>query len=67
MVVPLAFMGLGAPEVLLILLAGLVLFGADKLPRMAQTLGRGLHEFKSAVSKAQRELEDVTKEPSDET
>lgn len=59
-------MGVGAPEVLLILLVGLILFGAEKLPRIAKGLGRGIHEVKSAISRAQQELEDVTSDSSDE-
>lgn len=43
---------LGGGELLLIVLAVLVLFGPKKLPELAQSLGRGMREFK----RAQREF-----------
>jgi sec-independent protein translocase protein TatA len=43
---------LGGGELLLIVLAVLVLFGPKKLPELAQSLGRGMREFR----RAQREF-----------
>ena len=40
--------GLGAQELLLILLIALLFFGGEKLPDIAKGLGKGLHEFKRA-------------------
>lgn len=44
--VPLA-LGLGAPEILLILLVVVLLFGAKKLPELARGSGRALRIFKA--------------------
>ncbi|NTW56761.1 MAG: twin-arginine translocase TatA/TatE family subunit [Chlorobiaceae bacterium] len=55
--------GLGGGEILLIFLAILLLFGANKLPELAKGLGKGMKEFK----KAQNEMEDEFKKSSDET
>ena len=41
-------MGLGAPEIILILLAILLLFGGKKIPEMMKGLGKGMKEFKDA-------------------
>ena len=41
--------GIGAQELLLILLIALFFFGGEKLPAIAKGLGRGLHEFKRAT------------------
>ena len=41
--------GIGAQELLLILLIALFFFGGEKLPDIAKGLGRGLHEFKRAT------------------
>ena len=41
--------GLGAQELLLILLLALFFFGGDKLPDIAKGLGQGLREFKRAT------------------
>lgn len=37
---------IGAPEVLILLAAILLLFGAKKLPELARALGKSLSEFK---------------------
>lgn len=42
--------GLGAPELLLILVIALVVFGPGKLPTIGHALGKSLHEFKDAVN-----------------
>lgn len=41
-------MGLGAPEILLIILAILLLFGGKKIPELMRGLGKGVKEFKDA-------------------
>ncbi len=49
--------GLGVPELALILVIGLVLFGPGKLPQVGKALGKSIKEFKSASTG-----EDETKE-----
>jgi sec-independent protein translocase protein TatA len=39
-------MNIGWPEILLILLVVLLLFGAKRLPDLARSLGKSLNEFK---------------------
>jgi sec-independent protein translocase protein TatA len=39
---------LGAPEIILIVLALLLLFGGKKIPELMRGLGRGVKEFKDA-------------------
>ena len=46
----LAILGLGTPEILLILAIVIFLFGAKKLPELAKGLGKSMKEFKKASS-----------------
>lgn len=41
-------MGLGAPEIILIIVALLLLFGGRKIPELMRGLGKGVKEFKQA-------------------
>ncbi len=40
--------GLGVPELVLILVIGLVIFGPGKLPGVGKALGQSIKEFKAA-------------------
>ena len=42
--------GLGLPELLLILVIGLVFFGPGKLPDVGKAIGKSMREFKSALN-----------------
>jgi sec-independent protein translocase protein TatA len=41
-------LGLGAPELILILVIALVIFGPGKLPEIGKSVGKALTEFKKA-------------------
>ena len=53
--------GLGAQELLLILLIALFFFGGEKLPDIAKGLGQGLREFRRA-SEGRTDNEDESTE-----
>jgi sec-independent protein translocase protein TatA len=66
------FLGpIGTPELIIIMVVLLLLFGAKRLPEMGRSIGRGMREFKDAVSGEDKpvstppELEPA--DPSDET
>ncbi len=42
------FGGLGPPEIIIIFLVIVLLFGGKKLPELAKGLGKGIKEFKKA-------------------
>ncbi len=48
-------MNLGAPELLIILVVILVLFGGAKLPKLARSLGQAQKEFKSGMDEADKQ------------
>ena len=42
--------GLGMPELILILVIALVIFGPSKLPEMGASVGKAIREFRSATN-----------------
>jgi TatA/E family protein of Tat protein translocase len=48
--------GIGTTELIIIMFIILLIFGAKKLPELAQGLGRGIREFKKASNDIQEEL-----------
>jgi sec-independent protein translocase protein TatA len=50
------FGNLGAGEIILILLVILILFGAKKIPELAQGLGKGMREFKKSLKDVEEEI-----------
>jgi sec-independent protein translocase protein TatA len=58
-----AFLGnLGFQEILLIGVFILVFFGARKIPEFMKGLGKGVREFKDAMSDVKRDIEAPAKE-----
>jgi sec-independent protein translocase protein TatA len=58
-----AFLGIGGPQLLLLMGAVLLLFGPKKLPELARGLGKGIREFKKASNEVTDELERTFDEP----
>jgi sec-independent protein translocase protein TatA len=46
--------GLGYQELLIILVIVLVLFGANRLPELAKSLGSSVKEFKKGINEANK-------------
>jgi sec-independent protein translocase protein TatA len=42
--------GLGMPELILILVISLVIFGPSKLPEMGASIGKAIREFRNATN-----------------
>ena len=49
---------IGAPEVFVILLIVVMLFGADKIPEIARGLGKGMRQINDATNEIKREIND---------
>ncbi len=49
----------GGTELLLLMLVVLILFGARRIPEVAQNLGKGIREFKKSMKEVQSEIDSV--------
>ena len=59
--------GLGTPEIILIALVFLVLFGTKKIPELMQGLGKGIREFKKVTSDLHQDIHNEVVTPVNET
>lgn len=50
---------IGFPEIVLVLIIVLVIFGPKRLPEMGRSLGKGIREFKSSVTSGGDDDEDT--------
>jgi sec-independent protein translocase protein TatA len=53
--------GIGMPELLVILVIILIIFGAGKLPEIGAGLGKGIRNFKKATNDAPDSMEKAEK------
>src|SRR5579863_2056667 len=51
-------MNLGIPELLVIFIVALIVFGPKKLPELGRSLGRGINEFKRASNELKNTLDE---------
>ena len=51
---------IGLPELMIILVLALVVFGAGKLPGVGKALGKSIKEFKGAVEEPEEKKEEKT-------
>lgn len=49
--------GIGMPELIIILIIILIIFGAGKLPQIGSGLGKGIKNFKKATTESQEEID----------
>jgi len=53
------FLFISAPEIMVVLLIVVMLFGADKLPEIARGLGKGMRQIKDATNDIKREIKNT--------
>lgn len=50
---------LGAPEIIVILVIVLIIFGPKKLPDIGKALGKSISEFRSATHEVEKDIKDA--------
>lgn len=61
------FLNIGGPEIIVILIIVLVLFGGKKIPELMKGLGKGVKEYKKAVNDVESEIKNISDEKPQET
>jgi sec-independent protein translocase protein TatA len=54
--------GLGTPEIILIVLAVVLLFGGKKIPELMRGIGKGIREFNAAKNNIETEIKEGMKD-----
>lgn len=57
----LLFLFIGGPEIFVIILIVVMLFGADKIPEIVRGLGKGMRQVKDATEEIKREINESAK------
>ena len=55
------FLFVSGPEIIIIMLIVVMLFGADKIPEIARGLGKGMRQLKDATNSVKREITETAK------
>ena len=58
---------ISGPEIMVVMLIVVMLFGADKIPEIARGLGKGMRQVKDATNDIKREINESAKLPISET
>jgi sec-independent protein translocase protein TatA len=56
-------MSLGAPELIILLLIILLLFGSARLPKLARSIGQASKEFKQGINEGAKDDEEAKDKP----
>jgi sec-independent protein translocase protein TatA len=55
------FLFISGPEIMVIMLIVVMVFGADKIPEIAKGLGKGMRQIKDATNDIKKEINDSAK------
>lgn len=53
-----SFLFISGPEIMIIMLIVVMVFGADKIPEIAKGLGKGMRQMKDATNDIKKEIKD---------
>ncbi len=54
-----SFLFISGPEIIIVMLIVVMLFGADKIPEIARGLGKGIRQVKDATNDIKREINET--------
>lgn len=57
-----SYLFIGGPEIFIIILIVVMVFGADKIPEIARGLGKGMRQVKEATNDIKKEINNSAKE-----
>jgi sec-independent protein translocase protein TatA len=60
-------MGIGFPELMIILVIIMIIFGAGKLPEIGSAFGNSIRNFKKSMKEAEEGSEELNAAPTEET
>ncbi|HIP49750.1 MAG TPA: twin-arginine translocase TatA/TatE family subunit [Lutibacter sp.] len=55
------FLFISGPEIIIVILIVVMLFGADKIPEIARGLGKGMRQLRDATNEVKREINQTAK------
>lgn len=55
------FLFISGPEIIIVMLIVVMLFGADKIPEIARGLGKGMRQLRDATNEVKREINQTAK------
>lgn len=61
------FLFISGPEIMVIMLIVVMVFGADKIPEIARGLGKGMRQVKDATNDIKKEIKDSSEKHSIDT
>ena len=61
------FLFISGPEIMVIMLIVVMVFGADKIPEIARGLGKGMRQVKDATNDIKKEIKDSSEKQKVET
>ena len=67
MIQPLFLGSIGMPELIIIFIIVLLLFGAKKIPELMNGLGKGVKSFKKGMKEVEDEIEKIDTDISDDS
>ena len=59
--------GIGAPELIIIAVIAVLIFGPSKLPELGKTIGKGLREFRNASSNLKDQINPLSGDDAEHT